>query len=105
MSNILKRAGVPKKTPNDNGIIYKIFQRAIKQTRFEGTVLQQQAQQQSLERLGVDYLLEEINQVIVARQVESLQDYIHARRPGRKVRLSDMQKKGIRQEHEAFQRQ
>ena len=105
MSDILKRAGVPKKTPNENGIIYKIFQRAIKQTRFEGNVLQQQAQQQSLERLGVDYLLEEINQVIVARQVESLQDYMHARRPGRKVRLSDMQKRGIWQVYETFQRQ
>src|SRR5260370_5467473 len=88
MSDILKRAGVPKKTPNENGIIYKIFQRAIKQTCFEGKALQQHAQQQALERLGVDYLLEEINQVIVARHVESLQDYMHARRPGRKSRLS-----------------
>ena len=105
MSDILKRAGMPKKTPNDSAIIYKIFQTALKQTRFEGNVLQQQAQQQSLERLGLDYLLEEINQVIVARQVESLQDYMHARRPGRKVRLSDMQKRGIWQVYETFQRQ
>ena len=104
MSAILKRAGVLKKTPNDSAIIHKIFHTALKQTRFEGNVLQQQAQQQSLERLGVDYLLEEINQVIVARQIESLQDYIHARRPGRKVRLSDMQKRGIWQVYEAFQR-
>jgi hypothetical protein len=94
MSDILNRAGVPKKTPNDNAIIHKIFQTALKQTRFEGNVLQQQAQQQSLERLGLDYLLEEINQVIVARQVESLKDYMQARRPGRKVRLSDMQVEG-----------
>jgi superfamily I DNA/RNA helicase len=105
MSDILKRAGVPKKTPNDNGIIHKLFQRAIKQTRFEGNVLQQQAQQQSLERLGLDYLLEEIIKVIVARQVESLQDYMSARRPGRKVRLSDMQRRGIWQVYETFQRQ
>src|SRR2546425_2191860 len=105
MSDILKRAGVPKKTPNDNGIIQKIFQRALKQTRFEGNVLQQQAQQQSLERLSLDYLLEEINKVIVARQIKSLQDYINARRPGRKVRLSDIQKKGIWQVYETFQRQ
>ena len=105
MSDILKRAGVPKKTPNDNGIIHKLFQSAMKQTRFEGNVLQQQAQQQSLERLGFDYLLDEINKVIVARQIESLQDYMHARRPGRKVRLSDMQKRGIWQVYEAFKRQ
>ncbi len=105
MSDILKRAGVPKKTPNDSAIIQKIFQTALKQTRFEGNVLQQQAQRQSLERLGLDYLLDEINKVIVARQIESLQDYISARRPGRKVRLSDMQKRGIWQVYEAFQRQ
>ncbi len=104
MSDILKRAGVPKKTPNDNDIIQKIFQRALKQTQFEGNVLQQQAQQQSLERLALDYLLDEINQVIVARQIESLQDYMSARRPGRKVRLSDMQKRGIWQVHQTFQR-
>lgn len=105
MSDILKRAGVPKKTPNESAIIYKIFHTALKQTRFEGNVLQQQAQQQSLERLAVDYLLEEINQVIVARQIASLQDYMHTRRPGRKVRLSDLQKRGIWQVYETFQRQ
>jgi superfamily I DNA/RNA helicase/mRNA-degrading endonuclease RelE of RelBE toxin-antitoxin system len=103
MSDILKRAGAPKKTSNDTALIYKIFHAALKQTRFEGNILQQQAQQQSLERLGEDYLLEEINQVIVARQIECLQDYMHARRPGRKVRLSDLQKRGIWQVYETFQ--
>jgi hypothetical protein len=39
---------MPKKIPNDSAIIYKIFQTALKQTRFEGTVLQQQAQQRTL---------------------------------------------------------
>jgi superfamily I DNA/RNA helicase len=75
MSAILKRAGVPIKTTNDSALIHKIFHTTFKQTHFEGTTLQQQAKQQSLERLGEDYLLEEINQVIVARQIESLQHY------------------------------
>ena len=104
MSDILKRAGVLKKTPNDSALIHKIFRTALKQTRFEGNVLQQQAQQQSLERLGEDYLLEEINKVIVARQVESLQIYMHTSRPGRKVRLKDIQKRGIWQVYETFNR-
>ena len=73
-------------------VIYKIFRTALKQTRFEGNVLQQQAQEQSLERLGEDYLLEEIKQGDCRAPDESLQDYMQARRPGRKVRLSDMQK-------------
>jgi superfamily I DNA/RNA helicase/mRNA-degrading endonuclease RelE of RelBE toxin-antitoxin system len=103
MSAILQRAGAPKKTPNDSALIHKIFRTSLKQTPFEGNDLQQQAQQQSLERLGEDYLLEEINQVIVARQIECLQAYMQARRPGRKVRLSDVQKRGIWQVYETFQ--
>jgi superfamily I DNA/RNA helicase len=104
MSTILKRAGVPINITNDSSLIHKIFRTALKQTRFEGNMLQQQAQQQSLERLGEDYLLEEINQVIVARQIESVQDYMHARRSGRKVRLSDIQRRGIWQVYETFNR-
>ena len=76
MSAILSVLVFPKRLLM-RSIIYKIFHTALKQTRFEGNVLQQQAQQQSLERLAEDYLLEEISQVIVARQVESLQD-LHA---------------------------
>ncbi len=103
MSDILKRAGVPKKTPNDSALIQKIFHTALKQTRFEGNMQQQQAQQLSLEQLGEEYLLEEINQVIVARQTESLQMYMHTPRPGRKVRLTEMQKRAIWQVYETFQ--
>ena len=44
-----------------------------------------------------------MNQVIVARQVASLQDYMHTPRAGRKVRLSDMQKRGIWQVNGADQ--
>ena len=100
MSDILKRSGAPKKTPNDGTIIYKIFHTALKQTRFEGNILQQQA----LERLGEDYLLEEINELIVARQVEACKIICNARRTGRKVRLSDMQRRGIWQVYETFKR-
>jgi hypothetical protein len=42
---------------------------------------------------------------IMARQIKSLQEYINARRSERKVRMSDIQKRGIWQVYETFQRQ
>jgi len=79
----------------DNDTLNRLLRQAVAKASFEGAVLQKQAQQQALERISRSYLLEEINQVIVARQVGTLEEYLRARRPGRKVRLSDLQKKAI----------
>ncbi len=65
-----------------------LLKRALKEQTFTGTMLQQQMQRQTVERLGVDYLLDEINTVIVARQLGSAEEYVKAARPGRKVRLN-----------------
>jgi superfamily I DNA/RNA helicase/mRNA-degrading endonuclease RelE of RelBE toxin-antitoxin system len=97
MSDILKRAGVPRKTPNEQNrnLLSTMFHRAAKRTPFEGTQLQQQAQAQAIERLGLPYVHEEIHQVLIARQIATFEDYLTARRPGRKVRLNELQKKAI----------
>jgi superfamily I DNA/RNA helicase/mRNA-degrading endonuclease RelE of RelBE toxin-antitoxin system len=79
----------------DDDTLNRLLRRAVVQAPFERTVLQRQAQQQALERISRSYLLEEINQVIVARQIGTLEEYLRARRPGRKVRLSNLQKKAI----------
>jgi len=86
----------------DKDTLDRLLRRAVAQAPFEGTVLQRQAQQQALRRINQSYLLEEINQVIVARQVGTLEEYAQARRPGRKVRLSDLQKKAIWSVHETL---
>ena len=78
------------------------LRKAISETRFEGNTLQQQALQFAIERLSVDYILQEINQVLVARQVKSLEDYQAAARPGRKVRLNAMQRQAIWQVYKTF---
>lgn len=107
MSDILKRAGVPKKTPNEQNrsLLSTIFQRVVKRTPFEGNLLQQQAQAQAIERLGVSYVHEEIHQVLIARQVATFEDYLTARRPGRKVRLNELQKRAIWRVYNVYMQQ
>ena len=60
-----------------------------------GNELQQKAQQTAIERLGEDYLLEEMNTVLTARQLDSLEAYKDTPRPGRKVALNAMQRQAV----------
>ncbi len=59
----------------------------------EGNALQQQAQRQTLERMGESYLLQELNTVIIARQIETQDDYLATPRNGRKYRLNATQRR------------
>ncbi len=70
----------------------KLTQQAISNTPLEGNALQQQAQQQTLAKIGLDYLLQEITGVIVARQLQTLEAYQTTPRAGRKMRLSTSQR-------------
>jgi superfamily I DNA/RNA helicase/mRNA-degrading endonuclease RelE of RelBE toxin-antitoxin system len=69
----------------------------------DGNAIQQQAQRQAVERLSIEYLHQEINQVIVARQVKTLEEYLAASRPGRKVRLNAIQRRAIWQVYETLE--
>src|SRR6266567_8302434 len=100
---LLGRAGIAPKFI-DQGEYNNLLRQAIKVTQFEGNAVQQQAQRQTVERLSIDYLHQEINQVIVARQISSLEEYQEASRPGRKVRLNALQRKAIWGVHETLQR-
>jgi superfamily I DNA/RNA helicase/mRNA-degrading endonuclease RelE of RelBE toxin-antitoxin system len=66
---------------------------AIATTPSRGNTLQQQAQRQTLERLGNDYLLQELNSVIDARPICRVDDYLAAPRNGRQVRLNATQRR------------
>ncbi len=50
-----------------------------------------------------EYLQQEINQVITARQIRTLEDYLAAPRPGRRVRLNALQRRAVWRVHEALQ--
>src|SRR5256886_1262468 len=100
---LLKQVGtVPRFI--EHGEFNYLLRQAVKVAQFEGNAVQQQAQRQAVERLSIDYLHQEINQVIVARQIKSLEEYLAASRPGRKVRLNALQRKAIWKVHETLQR-
>ncbi|GHO89187.1 UvrD-helicase domain-containing protein [Dictyobacter formicarum] len=73
----------------------KLLTRAIGEVTFNGNQLQQQAQQQILQRMGGDYLMEEIEKMIIARQLGGKEEYVKASRSGRKLRLNATQRTAV----------
>ena len=60
-----------------------------------GNALQRAAQQRIVERLGRTYLFEEIETVIQARGLNSVEQYLDAPRPGRRIPLTESQRRGV----------
>jgi superfamily I DNA/RNA helicase/mRNA-degrading endonuclease RelE of RelBE toxin-antitoxin system len=69
---------------------------------FSGNTLQKKAQAQTVERLGIDYLVEEISGVIYARRIATLDAYQEAARPGRQIALNRVQREGVWRVREAL---
>ncbi len=80
----------------------QVMRQAIRAATFEGNALQRQAQIKTINALDLDYLIEEISDVIEARQLSSLDAYLAAPRPGRTQPLNDLQRRAIWQVREAF---
>ena len=72
-----------------------LIRQALQETVLPGNALQQAAQRQTLSRMGLDYLLQEINNVIVARQLGTLEAYQNTPRAGRKMRLNATQRQAV----------
>lgn len=79
----------------DDGELRRLTRQAVAETVFPGNALQQAAQRQIIQRMGLDYLLQELNSVIVARQLESLEAYQETPRAGRKMRLNNTQRQAV----------
>lgn len=73
----------------------RLLQDAIAKATFEGSSLQRQSQALTVTRLGPDYLLDEVCGVIDARRLATLDAYLQARRPGRRVPLSETQRRAV----------
>ncbi len=75
----------------------KLLKQALLQTiaSLPGNKLQRYAQQQILDRLNPDYLLEEINRIIEAREITTLEAYQATPRNGRKIPLNKTQRQAI----------
>ncbi len=77
----------------DQNELQQFLRKAIDETPMEGNALQKLAQKQMLERIGLDYLQQEITGVIIARQLPHLDAYLATSRAGRQVRLGAAQRK------------
>jgi len=75
--------------------LHHVTRQAIAETVFPGNALQQAAQRQTIQRMGLDYLLQELNTVIVARQISDLDTYLATSRAGRQMRLSATQRRSV----------
>ncbi|HEY7347225.1 MAG TPA: UvrD-helicase domain-containing protein [Ktedonobacterales bacterium] len=80
----------------------QVTRQAIRAASFEGNALQKQAQVKTINALDLDYLIEEISDVIEARQLTSLDAYLAAPRPGRTQPLNDIQRRAVWSVREAF---
>ena len=92
--SLLRQAGA---TPRivDNARLNDMALAALNTATFEGSMLQQQAQRQALQRISLEYLLQEVCQVIIARQLREREAYLAATRVGRRVRLNALQREAI----------
>lgn len=68
----------------------------------DGNQLQQQARTQLLTRLTADYLIEEVNSVIEARSIRTLDEYLLAGRAGRLVPLNKTQRSAVWEVRQVF---
>ncbi|WJW67874.1 UvrD-helicase domain-containing protein [Candidatus Chlorohelix allophototropha] len=71
-------------------------------SHLEGNAIQKTSQELALDRMSENYLLEEICTLLVGRQLETLEEYLKAARPGRRMSLNANQRKGVWQVHLAL---
>jgi superfamily I DNA/RNA helicase len=81
-----------------------LVQRAVTEARFDGNALQRRSQARTLERLTPAYLLEEIETVIVARELSALDEYLATPRAGREVPLNNAARTAVWRVHESLTR-
>lgn len=77
---------------------------ALQEALYTGTVVQQKAQRQFIENINFNYLLQELHQVIVAGQLTTIEQYLSASRPGRRLPLSKLQRSAVWSVHEALEK-
>src|SRR5262249_9174286 len=82
---IVCRCGAEKEIIDEKEL-RQLTRQAVAEAKYNGHSLHRFAQM--IERIGYDYLLQELNTVIAARQLTTLAAYLQTPRKGRKLRLS-----------------
>ena len=80
------------------------FFQALKVTEAASSQVQKYTWRQTIDRLGFDYLREEIENVIIAGQLETLAAYLAAPRSGRKLPLNRGQRESVWRIYETLTR-
>jgi len=103
---IMRLLGASGRHPQllDSDKVQMRLRQAIAKAQFDGLPEQQKSQRQTIARLGLDYLAQEINQVIIARQMNTLKEYLTTPRTGRRVRLTGLQRRAVWCVYTEFQR-
>lgn len=101
VSSVLGKSGMNKSRPNASQR-ETIRTAALDAVTYTGNALQQGTQVRAIERLGRRYLFEEIETVIQARGIITLDEYLGADRPGRRVPLNATQRQAVWAVAEAY---
>lgn len=75
---------------------------ALERVEYAGSVVQQQSHARIVERLGRRYVFEEIETVIQARDIRTLEEYLDTARPGRRVPLDQGKRRAVWAVAEAY---
>ncbi|MER3403854.1 MAG: DNA helicase UvrD [Chloroflexota bacterium] len=92
VADIVRSAGLSGKCVDD-GIVRDQVRKAIQRLRSGGADDAELAA--SIRQLSPDYILEEIERVIIGRELDTLEAYLAEERRGRRVRLSAQQRRAI----------
>jgi len=91
--------GSRRPTPSERS---ELQRRALETVRFPGNALQRKAQARAIERLGKSYVFEEIETVIQGRDLDRLDAYLSAARPGRRVPLAENARRAVWAVHRTY---
>lgn len=81
------------------------MQKALTTLQLAGSSPEKRAQGHPLGRIGVDYLIDEIGTVIEGRRLKTVDEYVASKRPGRRVPLTENQRRLVWSVREAFNRE
>ena len=101
VGSILGRAREGSRRP-DRDERAELQEKAWQSVDLPGNVLQRQAQRKALDRLGAEYVFEEIETVIQGRGLQRMPEYLQAARPGRRIGLQESARRAVWAVHEAY---
>jgi mRNA-degrading endonuclease RelE of RelBE toxin-antitoxin system len=86
----------------DGKVLRAMLAKAVEAAEFTGNSLKVASQKEAVQKLSKDFLHEEILSVIEGRGLATLEQYLDAARPGRKVALTKVQREAVWRVREAL---